>query len=305
MATEYVGSWFATILELVVILDAMALALAICVTMGRGFFALARDGLLPSFFAKKSRFDTPWAGNLVVAVGGIGLMLLSWLADYGSRLFLAPDDSGNLVPTLPDGFATFILSATIGSLAVELVYLILAVAAFGLVRQAGNKWWQYAIVAIAVLTPILGYLGALKPEPHDRSNVNWEALYWTIGVVVVALLWFLILMLTRRRNVDNAARCRRSTRRSTTVQPRSDRSLVARPRPRGRPAGGRAPAGRGGRPRGVRRAHRRRLGRVRRHVHARGVLARGRGARRGGDRLSLPRLRVRRPHRRRADAARA
>jgi amino acid transporter len=189
-----------------VILDAMALALAICVTMGRGFYALGRDGLLPSFFTRTSRFGTPWAGNLVVAVGGIGLMLLSWFADYGSRLFLAPDDSGNLVPTLPDGFATFILTATIGSLAVELVYLVLAVAAFGLVRQAGNKPWQYVVVAIAVLTPILGYLGALKPEPHDRSNVNWEALYWTIGIIVVALLWFAILMLTRRGRVDNAAR---------------------------------------------------------------------------------------------------
>ena len=152
--------------------------------------------------------------------------------------FLAPDDSGNLVPTLPDGFATFILSATIGSLAVELVYLILAVAAFGLVRQAGNKWWQYAIVAIAVLTPVLGYLGALKPDPHDRSNVNWEALYWTIGVVAGGA------RLVRRPD-DHAARgtsttpprtrpsttaCRRSTRRSTTVQRRSGGARMARRR---------------------------------------------------------------------------
>ena len=60
-------------------------------------------------------------------------------------------------------------------------------------------------VAIAVLTPVLGYLGALKPEPHDRSNVNWEALYWTIGVVVVALLWFVVLMVVRRDRVDAAA----------------------------------------------------------------------------------------------------
>ena len=97
-----------------------------------------------------------------------------------------------------DGFATFILSATIGSFAVELVYLILAVAAFGLVRQAGNKWWQYAVVAVAVVTPMLGYYGALKPEPHDRSNVNWEAIYWTIGVVVVAVVWFVVLLVIRR-----------------------------------------------------------------------------------------------------------
>ena len=140
----------------------------------------------------------------MVAVGGIGLMLLSWLADYGSRLFLAPDDSGNLVPTLPDGFATFILSATIGSLAVELVYLILAVAAFGLVRQAEQ------VVAVRNRRDRRPDADPRVPRGAqaraDRSNVNWEALYWTIGVVVVALLWFLILMLTRRRNVDNAAR---------------------------------------------------------------------------------------------------
>ena len=46
MATAYVGSWYATIIDLVVILDATALALAICVTIGRGYFALGRDGLL-------------------------------------------------------------------------------------------------------------------------------------------------------------------------------------------------------------------------------------------------------------------
>ena len=74
MATKFVGSWFATILELVVILDAMALALAICVMIGRGFFALGRDGLLPKAFAKTSRHDTPWVGNLMVALGGIGLV---------------------------------------------------------------------------------------------------------------------------------------------------------------------------------------------------------------------------------------
>ena len=40
------------------------------------------------------------------------------------------------MPFFPnDQFATFILSATIGSFAIELVYLILAVVAFRLVRS--------------------------------------------------------------------------------------------------------------------------------------------------------------------------
>lgn len=205
MATRYIGSWYATILELVIILDALALALAICVVIGRGFFALGRDGLLPKVLAKTSRYGTPWVGNLMVAVGGIGLIIIVWLVDYGAR-FVIPGPEGDPVPLFPnDQFATFILSATIGSFAVELVYLILAVAALGLLWRTGGQWWQYAIVLVAVATPILGFYGALNPDPHDRTNYNWEAAYWTIGLIVVALAWFAVVLATRRANVDNAA----------------------------------------------------------------------------------------------------
>ncbi len=204
LATLYVGSWFATILELVVILDAMALALAICVMIGRGFFALGRDGLLPSFFAKTSRHNTPWVGNLMVAVGGIGLVVLVSITSYATQFGFV--DAGKFVPFFPnDQFATFILAATIGSFAIELVYLVLAVAAFRLVSQSGNKWWQYLIVAVAVATPVLGFYGALNPAPHDSSNFNWVAAAWTIGLLILTLVWFVIVVVTRRDKVDNAA----------------------------------------------------------------------------------------------------
>ena len=81
------------------------------------------------------------------------------------------------------------------------MYLILAVAAFRLAQ----RWWQYLIVAVAVATPILGFYGALNPEPHDGSNYNWVAMYWTLGLIAVALVWFVILLVTRRSRVDNAA----------------------------------------------------------------------------------------------------
>jgi amino acid transporter len=205
MATKYVGSWFATILELVVILDALALALAICVTIGRGYFALARDGLLPRVFSKVSRHDTPWVGNLMVAVGGIGLIVLTWAANYGTK-FVIPGPDGKAVPLFPnDQFATFVLTATIGSFAVELVYLVLAVVAFRLIARRLNAWWQYVVVAAAVATPILGFYGALNPAPHDGSNYNWQAFYWTLGVVVVVAAWFAAVLVTRPGNVAAAA----------------------------------------------------------------------------------------------------
>jgi amino acid transporter len=205
MATKYVSSGYATLLDLVVILDAMALALAICVTIGRGYFALARDGLLPSVFARTSRYDTPWVGNLMVIVGGVGLMLLVKTANYFAQ-FVIPGPDGNPIPLFPNNeFATFIMAATVGSFAVELVYLIVAIVALGMVSKSGGKWWQYAIVLIAIATPILGFYGALKPEPHDSSNYNYVALYWSIGVVVLSAVWFAICRAIRPNAVANAA----------------------------------------------------------------------------------------------------
>ena len=133
------------------ILDAIALALAICVTIGRGFFALGRDGLLPKAFARTSRFDTPWVGNLMVVVGGVG-------ADPArdERQLLQPvrhprTRAASSMPIFPnDQFATFIMAATVGSFAVELVYLMLAVAMAVAPRQARRQvvavhrhgWWR-------------------------------------------------------------------------------------------------------------------------------------------------------------------
>lgn len=204
MATKYVGTWYATILDLVVILDATALALAICVTIGRGYFALGRDGLLPKVFAKTSRYNTPWVGNLMVVVGGVGLMLIVHFMNYGTKFVIATPQ-GN-VPLFPnDEFATFIVSATAGSFVIELVYLILSVVAVRLLVRDNAVWWQYLVVLVAIATPILGFYGALHPSPHDRSNYNWEALYWSLIVLVLSAVWFAICRIMFPDRVRDAA----------------------------------------------------------------------------------------------------
>ena len=206
LGTKYIGSWFSTILDLVVILDAIGLALAICVTIGRGYFALGRDGLLPKVFARTSRFDTPWVGNLLVGVGGVGLILLATNAHY-FNLFVAPGANGKPAPIFPnDQFATFIMAATVGSFAVEFVYLMLAVAMIWVLARTGGKPWQYVIVVIAIATPVLGFYGALHPGPHNTSNYNYIALYYTLVVLALAAIWFAICRIAVPDRVANAAR---------------------------------------------------------------------------------------------------
>jgi amino acid transporter len=197
MATRYVGSWYATIIDLIVILDALGLALAICVTIGRGYFALGRDGLLPSVFAKTSRrFHTPWVGNLMVVVGCVGLIIVSEGTNWMKKF----------VPIFgTKSFSTFIVSATAGSFAIELVYLILAVAAIPFLMRIGGKWWQYLIVLVAIAMPILGFKGALGPSPHDSSNYNWLAFYWALFVVVLSAAWFLLMQIWKPERIKAAA----------------------------------------------------------------------------------------------------
>ena len=92
-------------------------------------------------------------------------MILALTTSYASQFGLV-DEAGKFVPFFPnDQFAMFILSATIGSFAIELIYLVLALAAFRLVAKSGNKPWQYLIVAIAVATPVLASTVLSIPSP--------------------------------------------------------------------------------------------------------------------------------------------
>ena len=58
---------------------------------------------------------------------------------------------------------------------------------------------------VAIATPVLGFYGALNPAPHDTVNLNWLALYWALGVVVLAVIWFAVVRVMRPAQVANAA----------------------------------------------------------------------------------------------------
>ncbi len=209
MAEQYAGSWLAWILDGVIVLDAMALALALMVTIGRGYYALARDGLLPRVFTRLSAGGTPWVGCLMPVAAT--LLLFAYVPIGGlMSTFLMPDPAGGtgMVPIFPtDAFATFILAATVGSFTVQIVFLLLAVFAIGLaLKEASGVAWKLVVVAAAIAAPLLAFYGALNPAPHDSSNPNWLALYWSLAIVAVSVVWFLICQVTRPENVRNAAR---------------------------------------------------------------------------------------------------
>jgi hypothetical protein len=135
----------------------------------------------------------------MVAIGGIGLIALTESAGYNKQF-------GGIFGT--DQFATFILAATVGSFLVEVVYVLLAIVAVKLVLEEGGAglWWKLIVLLVAVATPLLGFKGALWPDPHNSSNYNWVALYWTLGVIALAAVWLVLCLVLRPTQVRDAAR---------------------------------------------------------------------------------------------------
>lgn len=194
LARQYVGGWLATLIDLGIILDMLSLSLAFMVTTARGVFALARDHLLPAPLAAVSRHHTPLAGNLVVLGWSLVLLGLSWVWDW---------NGANHLPPIMQWFS---ITATTGSFLVELIYLVLALAAVRLLfARHGSSIafaWRALVVLIGALVPILAFRGALWPFPSYPDNLGaWFAL----AAIVLAGLWYLVLRFTRPQAIRRAA----------------------------------------------------------------------------------------------------
>lgn len=171
LARRYVGGWLAVLIDIALVVDMLAVASAFTATSSRGYFALARNRLLPAVFARTSRFGTPLGGNVVVLVAALllsGATLLSGI----------------------DPLTAFGITATVGALLVEAIYIGLALAAVRLLRDDSAPWWQWLLLVVAVIAPGLGIYGSLVPFPVWPLNI---AVYAALASMLVVGLWTLAL----------------------------------------------------------------------------------------------------------------
>ena len=194
LATVYVGNWLSFLIDLVIILDALSLSIAIMVTASRIIFAFGRDGLLPKAAAYTSRYDTPLFGNLAIAIWSILLLIWAGVTTYGDQV------------KLPNPIEAFNITTAAGSYLVELIYIFLALFALRLLWRdrdsEGGLWWKLIAVLIGLVTPILAFKGALDPFPASPNNLG---VFIAIACIVIAAVWYGILHFTRPEQVRNAA----------------------------------------------------------------------------------------------------
>jgi amino acid transporter len=166
------------ILEVVVLLDILAVGVGAAVASTRGVFAMARDRRLPGPLASVSqRYGTPIGAIALLTVVNLGFIVLLQLSD--SVLLLAGQTHY---------FSIFVWASTFGGFALVVVYLALSVGAVMGLSQFPNK----AGVALAALVGIALSLGAIYGSFYKVTSPTllapWFAVSWLVIGLIVTLL---------------------------------------------------------------------------------------------------------------------
>jgi amino acid transporter len=161
------------LLELVVILDMLAVLTGISVASSRGIFAMSRDHRFPSVLGKVSRRGTPLNASVIVAI-----YFAIWivLTRQFPQLFA--------IPPYPHYFAMFNFGSAFGGLALAVIYLLLCVGALRGLRDHD----RFAVVVIAAVVGIAVTAAAVFGAVYKVPAPTIYAAYAVAIVFVVGLV---------------------------------------------------------------------------------------------------------------------
>lgn len=167
------------LLELVILLDALAVYIGVTVAASRGLFALSRDRWLPAPLASVSAKR----GTPVAATATVGAAYLVWIVV--SHVGAAPFR----LKGAPDYFSLYQWISTAGIFSLILVYLMLAMSApRGLADHPRRAWVLVAAVVAALLTAGAVYGSIYKvPDPGV-----WAAYVSLMALAVAVVIAFVV-----------------------------------------------------------------------------------------------------------------
>jgi len=179
LAQHYIP-WFAVVVGIVGVTSSVGCYIAAANSQTRITFNSAREGLLPSFFARVTRGTKPVPYASVLLYAGLTLALIVIPGIW-------------IIPT-----NVFAYEATIGTVPIVLVYLLANVALplyFWKNRRSELNWFKHVlvpIIGIGVLAlPIWGFFAPGQPAPYNYFG--WILL----GLIVVSIAWAIYILLTR------------------------------------------------------------------------------------------------------------
>jgi len=161
------------LLEIVVVLDMLAVTIGCSVAVSRGMFAMARDNRLPKPMAKVSGRGTPSVASWVtVVIFAVVVVLTEWVTGFVA------------VPQLPHYVAVFSWLSALGGFALVVIYLLVCLGALKGLRDHDRVWavWVAAIVGIAVCAAAI--YGAIYKVTSPTIWAVWvAAIVFVLGLI--------------------------------------------------------------------------------------------------------------------------
>jgi amino acid transporter len=172
-AGGYGGTWIDRLLELVVLLDMLAVAIGCAVSASRGIFAMARDRRIPAPLAITSKRHGSPLGAAVFVIGAAVATLL--VNQFWTGLFA--------LPKTPHYFALFAWGSTFGGFALVVVYLLMSI---GSLRSFAQSERRVSLIVSAVLG-ILITGGAIYGSFYKVTSPTILAPWFALGLFVIGL----------------------------------------------------------------------------------------------------------------------
>lgn len=161
------------LLEVVVVLDMLAVLIGCAVAASRGLFALARDRRLPATLATVSPRSTPLNATFVV----LGLYLVTAAVTLWVPGFVA-------IEGLPHYVAVFSWMAALGGFALAIIYFVMSLGAVRGLADHQQPWKVYLAVAVSLLVTGAAIFGAVYKVPAPTIYV----VYTTIAILLASLV---------------------------------------------------------------------------------------------------------------------
>jgi amino acid transporter len=171
-AGGYAGVGIRRLVELVVILDMIAVLIGCAVSASRGVFALARDRRAPSRLTAISRHGTP--------VGASGFVLFV----YAVIIVLVATTTSFALPNNPEYFSMFSWLSTFGGFAIAVIYLLISVGALRRLRTSENQ----AKVIVAAIVGGVVTAAAIYGAIYKVTAPTVYAPYTAVVILVIGLV---------------------------------------------------------------------------------------------------------------------
>ena len=158
------------LLELVVLLDMLALLIGIMVAGSRGLFAMGRDHRLPPVLGSVSSRQTPLvAGGVVMAVN----LIVIALTTFWHGLFA--------MAGLPHYVAMFSWLSTLGSFSLACIYLLMSIGALRGLADHPKRWAVVLASTVGILVTVAAIWGSVYQVAAPTIWAAWAG----IGLLAV------------------------------------------------------------------------------------------------------------------------